>query len=201
MLSFDESGVGKEISLADVQQLAIDHGFEKANMTPGKPLAQRADLKGFFEVYGTNAFTPFKKKFMNERLAIPESHKNTAKKALAFDDDVQHTSSENEGHISNYEKNVEKFQALKWKFVQKPGGQALKPPIWYDLNAAMKQLTEGDVSSERPMWREDGSIDYAGQSEWDARNKVKGVATNDIKVKFAKDLEAAMADPTTNFYG
>ena len=37
----------------------------------------------------------------------------------------------------------------------------------------MKQIEEGDVTSERPMWKADGSIDYAGRCEWDAWAKLK----------------------------
>ena len=64
----------------DAKRSSLYDGYEKPNATPEKPPAQRADLESFFKAYDTNAFTPFKQKFMSEKLTDPESYKS-AKKA------------------------------------------------------------------------------------------------------------------------
>lgn len=74
-LSFDDSGGAAAVTLYDVAEMALAHGFEKKGpQTPGKKAAQRADLQAFFQTYGVKAFTPFKEKFENEKLLPPDEH-------------------------------------------------------------------------------------------------------------------------------
>ncbi|XP_034288569.1 acyl-CoA-binding protein-like [Pantherophis guttatus] len=51
-----------------------------------------------------------------------------------------------------------------------------------DLYGQFKQVTVGDVNTERP-----GTFDLKGKAKWDAWNKLKGVSKEDaIKVYIAK---------------
>ncbi len=36
-----------------------------------------------------------------------------------------------------------------------------------------QQATQGDVTSERPMWAEKGGLDFEGRAKWDAWNNRK----------------------------
>jgi AP-3 complex subunit delta-1 len=80
-LSFDDSGGSAVVTLNDVAEMALAHGFEKSGpQTPGKKPAQRADLQSFFNTYGVKAFSPFKEKFEKEKLLPPEEHLEKVKK-------------------------------------------------------------------------------------------------------------------------
>lgn len=81
VISFEHSGGASDVTLDDVAQMALAHGFEKKGpQTPGKKAAQRADLQAFFGTYGVKAFSPFKQKFMSEKLLPPQEHLAKARK-------------------------------------------------------------------------------------------------------------------------
>ena len=81
VLSFDDSGGATSVTLNDVAEMALAHGFEKKGpQTPGKKAAQRADMQAFFQTYGVKAFTPFKDKFENEKLLPPQEHLEKVKR-------------------------------------------------------------------------------------------------------------------------
>lgn len=81
LLSFDDSGGAIAVTLNDIAEMALAHGFEKKGpQTPGKKAAQRADLQAFFQTYGVKAFTPFKEKFESEKLLPPDEHLEKVKK-------------------------------------------------------------------------------------------------------------------------
>ena len=80
-VSFEDSGGSTAVTLNDVAELALAHGFQKqGSQTPGKKASQRADLQAFFQTYGVKAFTPFKQMFENEKLLPPEEHLEKVKK-------------------------------------------------------------------------------------------------------------------------
>ena len=81
-LTFEDSGDScAPITLNQVAELALECGFEKKGaQTPGKAPAQRADLDGFFGTYGFKAFSPFKQKFMSEKVLPPDEHLVEVKK-------------------------------------------------------------------------------------------------------------------------
>jgi hypothetical protein len=81
VVSFADSGGSVAVTLNDVAEMALAHGFErKGAQAPGKKATQRADLQAFFQTYGVKAFTPFKQMFENEKLLPPEEHMENVKK-------------------------------------------------------------------------------------------------------------------------
>ena len=56
------------------------------------------------------------------------------------------------------------FSALKWKLIQKPGGQTVKFDSYYHLWALVQQAREGNCTSERPSWAANGGIDFHGRA-------------------------------------
>jgi len=84
--------------------------------------------------------------------------------------------------------------------LKRPGGQAVRPPLWYECYGASQYLLEGENKQEAPVWREDGSIDYAGREKWDAWTKCKGMSQEQAKIAFVQAMRKALADPKENFY-
>ncbi|KAG7674429.1 hypothetical protein Ndes2437B_g00694 [Nannochloris sp. 'desiccata'] len=85
-----------------------------------------------------------------------------------------------------FEKLTEKYEKLNWRIISKPGGATVKPDDFYMLYGYHMQATQGDNTSERPMWAEKGGLDFEGRARWDAWTNVKGVATEKAKMEFVK---------------
>jgi len=60
-----------ELTLDDVRRWAEEYGYVKTSVPKDRPAAQRVALVAFFNVYDTNAFSIFKKKFRTRRLKPP----------------------------------------------------------------------------------------------------------------------------------
>ena len=60
-----------QLTLDDVRRWAEEYGYVKTSVPKDRPAAQRVDLVAFFNVYSTNAFSLFKKKFRTRRLKPP----------------------------------------------------------------------------------------------------------------------------------
>jgi len=88
--------------------------------------------------------------------------------------------------IGEFEKLAEKYEKLNWRIISKPGGATVKPDDFYMLYGYYMQATQGDNTSERPMWAEKGGLDFEGRARWDAWTNVKGVATEKAKMQFVK---------------
>ena len=74
-IDFELSGrgpsVAEEISLADIQEAAVECGFTKPGVPTTKPDAQRANVSAFFKVLGVTCVSGFKKRFYAEKLPCP----------------------------------------------------------------------------------------------------------------------------------
>ena len=74
-IDFELSGLGpsaaEDISLADVQEAAVECGFTKPGVPASKPNAQRANLTAFFKALGVTCVSGFKKRFRAEKLPCP----------------------------------------------------------------------------------------------------------------------------------
>jgi hypothetical protein len=68
-LSWEQSGKGEvPMTLADVQEIALQLGYVKEGVAATKPLGARVTMGPFFDQYGVKAFSNFKKKFYAEPL-------------------------------------------------------------------------------------------------------------------------------------
>lgn len=79
-----------------------------------------------------------------------------------------------------------KYESLSWRIVSKPGGATVKPDEFYELYGLAMQASQGDNTSERPMWAEKGGLDFEGRARWDAWTAVKGMPADEAKLKFVK---------------
>ena len=74
-IDFELSGQGpsaaEDISLADIQEAAVECGFTKPSVPASKPNAQRANLTAFFKALGVTCVSGFKKRFHAEKLPCP----------------------------------------------------------------------------------------------------------------------------------
>ena len=102
-------------------------------------------------------------------------------------------------HINLLE-NKESFKKLNWKYIKRPGGQAIRPPDWYKLQGAVSQVEKGDNDTECPMWTSNGSVDYGGKEQWEWWSKYKGKSADESKVFFVRVLEMANKNKKENFY-
>ena len=75
----------------------------------------------------------------------------------------------------------------------KPGGAVVKPDDWYALHGLQKQVEEGNVKAEKPMWAEHGGLDFDGRERWEAWAKLKGLDPPDAKKKFLAAYGKAMS--------
>jgi acyl-CoA-binding protein len=48
------------------------------------------------------------------------------------------------------------------------------------------QATQGDNTSERPMWADKGNIDFEGRARWDAWSALKGLDQAKARLRFVK---------------
>lgn len=55
------------------------------------------------------------------------------------------------------------------------------------LYALYKQATEGDVTGSRP-----GMMDFVGRAKYDAWAKLKGTATEDAKLEYARIVDGLL---------
>jgi acyl-CoA-binding protein len=101
--------------------------------------------------------------------------------------------------IAEYER-VKDYEARKWRYVKRPGGQAVRPPIWYELYGASQYLNQGENKEPAPVWREDGSIDYGGREKWDAWTKCSGMSEQEAKIAFVRAMRRAESNAKDNFY-
>jgi acyl-CoA-binding protein len=81
---------------------------------------------------------------------------------------------------------VGKYEKLNWRIISKPGGATVKPDDFYTLYGFHMQATQGDNTSERPMWAEKGGLDFEGRARWDAWTAVKGMDHEKAKLEFVK---------------
>ena len=74
-IDFELSGQGpsaaEDISLADIQEAAVECGFTKPGVSASKPNAKRANLTAFFKALGVTCVSGFKKRFHAEKLPCP----------------------------------------------------------------------------------------------------------------------------------
>ena len=74
-IDFELSGQGpsaaEDISLADIQEAAVECGFTKPGVPASKPNAKRANLTAFFKALGVTCVSGFKKRFHAEKLPCP----------------------------------------------------------------------------------------------------------------------------------
>ena len=85
-----------------------------------------------------------------------------------------------------FDKLVEKYEKLNLRIISKPGGATVKPDDFYLLYGYHMQVTQGDNTSERPMWAEKGGLDFEGRAKWDAWTNVKGMPADKAKLEFVK---------------
>uniref|UniRef100_A0A383VFQ0 ACB domain-containing protein n=1 Tax=Tetradesmus obliquus TaxID=3088 RepID=A0A383VFQ0_TETOB len=78
------------------------------------------------------------------------------------------------------------YEGLKWRMISKPGGATVKPDDFYRLYALQQQASQGDNTTERPMWAEKGGLDFKGRARWDAWAALKGLASEEAKLRFVK---------------
>ena len=74
----------------------------------------------------------------------------------------------------------------------KPGGAVVKPDDWYALHGLQKQVEEGNVKAEKPMWAEQAAS--TSTTGWEKWNAAKGLSAEDAKLKFCQAYGKAMSD-------
>ena len=215
-VSFSESedkARARDLTLLECQQLALEYNFVKENAPSHGTVQQRADVVGFFKQYGANGLSQFKKKFGSMKL-YPPGEKEVefySSSGSCEDDDLMGSNGDSflkkpiskediEEAIPIYEENKESFKKLNWKYIKRPGGQAIRPPDWYKLEGAVSQVEKGDNDTECPMWTSNGSVDYGGKEQWEWWSKYKGKSADESKVFFVRVLEMANRNKKENFY-
>ncbi|GLC39327.1 hypothetical protein PLESTB_000897000 [Pleodorina starrii] len=78
------------------------------------------------------------------------------------------------------------YEKLNWRMVSKPGGATVKPDDFYRLYALHMQATQGDNTTERPMWAERGGLDFEGRARWDAWSALRGTDPAKARLRFVK---------------
>ena len=96
--------------------------------------------------------------------------------------------------VSEYDALVAEWEGKKWRMLPKPGGAVVKPDDWYALHGLQKQVEEGNVKAEKPMWAEHGGLDFDGRERWEKWNAAKGLSAEDAKLKFCQAYGKAMSD-------
>lgn len=89
---------------------------------------------------------------------------------------------------------------MKWRYVKRPGGQAVRPELWYRCYGITQFLNEGENKTPAPVWKEDGSIDYGGREKWDAWSACTGMTEQRAKIEFVLAMRKALQNPKENFY-
>jgi len=204
--AFDMSGQGEvPMTLADVQEIALQLGYVKEGVAATKPLGARVTMGPFFDQYGVKAFSNFKKKFYAETLVpiapggTPMAAKTTAAEDEAAAGPTVTVNPEDIPDVSKYPELSSSYKTLKWRVISRPGGATMKPTDFYRLEAAIKQVAEGDNTTEKPMWAAHGGLDFDGREHWDQWIKLKGMSTEEAKKFFCQVWAEAHADPKANF--
>ena len=96
--------------------------------------------------------------------------------------------------VSEYDALVSSWEDKKWRMLPKPGGAVVKPDDWYALHGLQKQVEEGNVKAEKPMWASHGGLDFDGRERWEKWNAAKGLSAEDAKLKFCQAYGKAMSD-------
>ena len=217
IITLDESedkARARELTLLECQQLALEYNFVKENAPSNGTVQQRADEVGFFKQYGANGLSQFKKKFGSMKLYPPgEKEVEIYSFSCGSDEDDDLGGSNGDAFLKKpiskedieeaipiYEENKGSFQKLSWKYIKRPGGQAIRPPDWYKLDGAVAQVEKGDNDTECPMWTSNGSVDYGGKEQWEWWLKYKGKSADESKVLFVRVLEMAKKNKKENFY-
>ena len=209
----EDKARARDLTLLECQQLALEYNFVKENAPSNGTVQQRADVVGFFKQYGANGLSQFKKKFGSMKL-YPPGEKEVefySSSGSCEDDDLMGSNGDSflkkpiskediEEAIPIYEENKESFKKLNWKYIKRPGGQAIRPPDWYKLEGAVSQVEKGDNDTECPMWTSNGSVDYGGKEQWEWWSKYKGKSADESKVFFVRVLEMANRNKKENFY-
>lgn len=81
---------------------------------------------------------------------------------------------------------VPRYEKLSWRMLSRPGGAIAKPDDFYRLYALHMQVTQGDNTTERPMWAERGGLDFDGRARWDAWTALKGLDTDKARLRFVR---------------
>lgn len=189
------------------QQLCIDSGYTKkdkdGNPVPSsKPLAQRADMAAMFKAYGVSNLSGFKQLFMSHKLGKGGSvSRGTLSPALAKEAKGKEPAKTYDcPDVSQYDDLAGTWEkGHKWRMIQKPGGAHMKPTDFYRLYGAVQQVTEGDCTSEQPMWADHGGLDFDGRERWTYWKKLEGMSTSDAKLEFCKVYGEAMGEAERNF--
>eukprot|EP00241_Pyramimonas_parkeae_P011206 CAMPEP_0114250264 /NCGR_PEP_ID=MMETSP0058-20121206/14602_1 /TAXON_ID=36894 /ORGANISM="Pyramimonas parkeae, CCMP726" /LENGTH=196 /DNA_ID=CAMNT_0001363903 /DNA_START=218 /DNA_END=808 /DNA_ORIENTATION=- len=193
------------MTLSDVQELALQLGYGKAGVASNKPLGARVNMGPFFDQYGVKAFSNFKKKFFSEPLRPIAPGGTPMVSSSKNDDDAKvetvrvEVKPEDIPSVDKYDELVASYPSLKWRVISRPGGATMKPTDFYRLNACVKQVVEGDNTSEKPMWAAHGGLDFDGRENWDQWTKLKGLSTLQAKEEFCKVYAEAQAVPKENF--
>jgi len=209
----EDKARARDLTLLECQQLALEYNFVKENAPSHGTVQQRADVVGFFKQYGANGLSQFKKKFGSMKL-YPPGEKEVefySSSGSCEDDDLVGSNGDSflkkpiskediEEAIPIYEENKESFKKLNWKYIKRPGGQAIRPPDWYKLQGAVSQVEKGDNDTECPMWTSNGSVDYGGKEQWEWWSKYKGKSADESKGFFVRVLEMANKNKKENFY-
>jgi len=209
----EDKARARDLTLLECQQLALEYNFVKENAPSNGTVQQRADVVGFFKQYGANGLSQFKKKFGSMKL-YPPGEKEVefySSSGSCEDDDLMGSNGDSflkkpiskediEEAIPIYEENKESFKKLNWKYIKRPGGQAIRPPDWYKLQGAVSQVEKGDNDTECPMWTSNGSVDYGGKEQWEWWSKYKGKSADESKGFFVRVLEMANKNKKENFY-
>lgn len=96
--------------------------------------------------------------------------------------------------VSEYEELASSWEEKKWRMLPKPGGAVVKPEDWYVLFGFQKQVEEGNIKDEKPMWASHGGLDFDGRERWEKRTAAKGLSADAAKLKFCQAYGKAMSE-------
>ncbi|CAL6419815.1 unnamed protein product [Bathycoccus prasinos] len=198
ILDFTKSGdksTAKAITLADVQETCLKHGFLYERSTSSDPTARRADVVALFRVLGCTSLSTFKSAWASEKLPSPKP--GMTPHILEKDKEQKEEVTWRTYDVAEYDRlsaSYEDPKTMKWKLLPKPGGQAVKPEDYYTLKACIKQVEEGDPPKEQPMWTENGAVDYNGRALFQEWNKLKGKTKDEAKQAFCYAYGKALSE-------
>ncbi|CAL6421738.1 unnamed protein product [Bathycoccus prasinos] len=198
ILDFTKSGdkpTAKAITLADVQETCLKHGFLYERSTSSDPIARRADVVALFRVLGCTSLSTFKSAWASEKLPLPKP--GMTPHILEKDKEQKEEVTWRTYDVAEYDRlsaSYEDPKTMKWKLLPKPGGQAVKPEDYYTLKACIKQVEEGDPPKEQPMWTENGAVDYNGRALFQEWNKLKGKTKDEAKQAFCYAYGKALSE-------
>ncbi|MEW5317681.1 MAG: hypothetical protein WDW38_008963 [Sanguina aurantia] len=125
-----------------------------------------------------------------QKLRAARAHMRTlvaaAAKAAASGVNERSPHAKAEYSATEFETVSAKYEKLNWRMISKPGGATVKPDDFYRLYALQMQATQGDNTTERPMWAERGGLDFEGRARWDAWTAISGLDQEKAAYRFVK---------------